>query len=67
VDLLRRTVSVVEQLSEVNGRLAFGPPKTTAGRRSVSVPPTLAATLDEQLEQRSWAADQRSATFFARR
>lgn len=35
----------------MNGDLAFGPPKTNAGRRSVSLPATLAARLAEQLEQ----------------
>ena len=46
-------MSVVEQLTEVNGTLAVGPPKTAAARRSVSVPPTLADLMQEQLERRS--------------
>jgi integrase len=38
VDLLRGTVRVAEILTEVAGRLHFGPPKTRAGRRTVSLP-----------------------------
>ncbi len=53
VDLLRRQVAVVEQLTEVNGVLSFGPPKTAAGRRSVAVPTFLAGMLGEQLEERA--------------
>lgn len=53
VDLLRRRVSVVEQLTEVNGRLELGPPKTDAGRRSVSVPAFLVDLLGDQIEQRA--------------
>jgi integrase len=53
VDLLRRRVSVVEQLTEVNGRLELGPPKAAAGRRSVSVPVFLVEMLEDQLAERS--------------
>jgi integrase len=38
VDLLRGTVSVAEGVTEVAGRLHFGPPKTRASRRTVSLP-----------------------------
>jgi integrase len=38
VELARGTITVVEQLTEVNGTLAFGPPKTAAGRRRVALP-----------------------------
>lgn len=53
VDLLRRQVSVVEQLTEVNGRLAIGPPKTAAGRRTVAAPAFLADLLAKQLAERA--------------
>jgi integrase len=53
VDLLRRQVSVVEQLTEVSGALTFGPPKTAAGRRSVSAPAFLCQMLGEQLTERA--------------
>ncbi len=49
VDLARRTITVVEQLNELSGRLEWGPPKTAAGRRAVSIPSTLADLLAEQL------------------
>jgi integrase len=42
VDLLHRRVTVAEQLLEVRGQLAFGPPKTGAGLRTVTLP-TVAA------------------------
>ena len=49
LELERRTIVVVEQLNELNGRLEWGPPKTTAGRRAVSIPSTLAELLADQL------------------
>jgi integrase len=48
VDPLRRTIQVVEQLTDVGGVLSFGPPKTAAGRRSVAIPRFLAELLAEQ-------------------
>lgn len=47
VDLLRRTVRVEEQLLEVNGKLQFGPPKTKAGVRTVTIPAALVDVLAE--------------------
>ena len=38
VDLLHGRVTVVEQVAEVNGKLLPGPPKTEAGRRTVTLP-----------------------------
>ena len=38
VDLLHRRITVAEQLLEVRGRLAFGPTKTGAGLRTVTLP-----------------------------
>jgi integrase len=38
VDLTRGTIDVAEIVVEVSGNLTFGPPKTRAGRRSVSLP-----------------------------
>lgn len=50
VDLLHRTVAVVEQAVELNrGRIVFGQPKTEAGRREVTIPAALAKALDEHL------------------
>lgn len=45
VGLLRKTIAVVTQLVEVNGRLAWGPPKTKAGVRTVAIPGSLVAML----------------------
>lgn len=38
VDPLRRTIRVDEQLIEVKGELSYGPPKSAAGRRTVTMP-----------------------------
>lgn len=53
VDLIRRTIAVVEQLTEVNGTLAFGPPKTKAGQRRVAVPRFVVEHLERQRAERS--------------
>lgn len=45
VNLLRHTIKVDEQLQEVGGRLLFGPPKTKAGVRTVTMPGALAEVL----------------------
>lgn len=45
VDLLRRTIRVERQLVEVGGAVTFGPPKTKAGTRTVSIPATLGEIL----------------------
>ena len=49
VELGRRTIVIVEQLNELSGRLEWGPPKTSAGRRAVAIPSALADLLAEQL------------------
>lgn len=47
VDLLRRRIAVEEQLVEVGGRASFGPPKTEAGKRTVTIPASLVDVLGE--------------------
>jgi integrase len=47
VDLLRRTVRVDRQLLEVGGHVQYGPPKTRAGIRTVSVPAFLVDILGD--------------------
>jgi integrase len=47
VDLLHRRITVAEQLLEVRGRLAFGPTKTGAGLRTVTLPTVAAEALAE--------------------
>lgn len=54
VDLLHRTVTVAEILTEVNGCLDIGPPKTEAGRRTVVLSAFLVDELASHLEQ--WGA-----------
>src|SRR5512132_1355917 len=49
VDLLHRRITVAEQLLEVRGRLAFGPTKTGAGLRTVTLPTVAAEALAEHL------------------
>ena len=52
VDLLHRTVTVAEIVTEVNGRLDIGPPKTEAGRRTVVLSAFLIDELAAYLDQR---------------
>lgn len=52
--VVRRTVTVEQQLNEVNSRLlGFGPPTTAAGRRAIAMPASLALMMQEQLEKRA--------------
>ena len=49
VDVLRNTVSVAEICVEISGHLTYGQPKTRAGRRSVTLPRSVMAALNEHL------------------
>jgi integrase len=51
VDMLHGRVSVAEQVAEVNGKHLPGPPKTEAGRRTVTLPAVAAAALAEHLAE----------------
>ena len=52
LDLLHRTVTVDETAVELSGgRIVFGPPKTAASRRVVSMPPQLTAVLEQHLTE----------------
>jgi hypothetical protein len=51
VNLLHGRVTVAEQVSEVNGQLIPGPPKTEAGRRTVTPPAVAAVDLAEDLAE----------------
>ena len=54
IDLLRRTVTVRRQITEVNGRFeGFGEPKTAAGRRTIDLPGFLCEMLQTHLEERA--------------
>lgn len=50
VDLMRRRLFVEDSLAEISGRFVFGPTKTHAVR-SVPLPPNLAATLQQHLDE----------------
>jgi integrase len=45
IDFLQRKIDVAEILTEVDGELTFGPPKTAKSRARVSFPPFLAEVL----------------------
>jgi len=49
IDLVARTVRVVENAVEVRGEIVWGAPKTRAGRRTVPMPAGVQATLEEHL------------------
>ncbi len=49
VDPLRRTIRVEEQLVEVGGHVQWGPPKTKAGRRTVTMPAAIAELVGEHM------------------
>jgi integrase len=49
VDLLRGTVTVAETVTEVEGKLYFGLPKTRAGRRPVGLPRFVTRELEAHL------------------
>jgi integrase len=49
VDLLHRRTTVAEQLTETRGAFAFGPPKTAAGMRTVTLPMVAATALADHL------------------
>jgi hypothetical protein len=42
-------VTVAEQLLEVNGAFSIGPPKSAAGRRTVTLPTVVVVALAEHL------------------
>lgn len=49
VDLLRRTITVVEQVQYIDRHYLVSSPKTAAGRRSVAMPRLVADELEEHL------------------
>jgi len=51
VDLERGTVTVAEQFLEVNGAFSVGPPKSAAGRRTVTPPAVVVEALADQLRR----------------
>ena len=49
VDLLRHTITVVEQAQYISGSHVVSSPKTSAGRRSIALPKTVMTVLEEHL------------------
>jgi integrase len=49
VDLLHGRITVAEQATEIDGHFSWGPPKTEAGRRTVTLPAIAAVALAEHL------------------
>jgi len=49
VDLLHGRITVAEQVTEIDGHFTWGPPKTEAGRRTVTLPAVAAEALAEHL------------------
>jgi integrase len=49
VDLLHSRISVAEQATEIDGHFTWGPPKTEAGRRTVTLPAVAATAVAEHL------------------
>ena len=49
VDLLRRTITVVEKVQYISGRHVVSVPKSSAGRRPVALPGVVVAALEEHL------------------
>jgi hypothetical protein len=54
LDLLRRPITVSQQIVEVGNRFeGFDEPKTEAGRRTFAIPPFLVEVLEQQLNERA--------------
>lgn len=51
IDLDAGTLTVARKLSEVNGNLTFGPPKTAASKRTVGIPSFVARSLQAHLDR----------------
>jgi integrase len=50
-DVLRNRVDVAEIVVEIGGHLAYGQPKTRAGRRLVTLPRSVVSTLSDHLAE----------------
>jgi integrase len=63
LDLMRGTLRVERTMSEVRGILIEGPPKTDAGRRTISLPPSLRDMLAQHLARFSDPKDAAAFVF----
>ncbi len=57
LDLLRRSLTITETLTDVRGQVSLAPPKTSAARRQVALPKFLSEELARHLSQWPPAAD----------
>lgn len=65
IDFLNRRLAVVEQATRVaHGRIVFGPPKSDAGRRTLSLPSALVDILARHLAARGLGAADREDLVF---
>lgn len=65
LDLERGTISIEEGLVEAeSGRLFSNPPKSSAGRRTMSMPESLIAMLDDHLDATAITRDDEQALVF---
>ena len=65
IDFLDRRLAVAEQATRVaHGRILFGPPKSAAGRRTISVPAELIDLLSRHLAARGLSAADDDALVF---
>jgi integrase len=65
LDLLGRTLTVAEQVTRgPKGTTVFGPPKSTAGRRTLAIPEVLAEMLAAHLAHRALTAADPDALLF---
>lgn len=65
IDFLNRSLTVAEQATRIaHGRISFGPPKSTAGRRTLSVPVGLIDMLAHHLAARGLSAADEDALVF---
>ncbi len=53
LDTLKRRLRVTQNLQDVQGRLSLGPPKTSAGKRTVTLPASLTDALAEHIAGRT--------------
>jgi integrase len=61
IDLNSHRVRVERQISEVHGQLVFGPPKTRAGIRTVTIPKSLSERIEPHLK--TWAVQTSGLVF----